>query len=303
MSAWCLWVWGGAAVWTCRVHGAVRNTDVLTYLTGKATEEEIVSYVNLRPHRLNAQASKWVRKSAWCGQFAVSVTSNAPSATFLFSSLAYLARGRTHAPTHDVQEYYDCSTYYVQAQRWRILEKIRRGMDKDWRQITGDDNQGRFELVPEIEPEGEGDGEGKVIEDEVVEEEADEAELIEAVETEPDPAALVAEVVQVEVQLEGGGRGGSSEAKGSLQRKQARRLASNPTPTPNPNLTSSSLTLTLTLTLSRRGGRPLRLGRSGREARRAKSSITPSRSRRSRRWRRSNRSRMPTAWRRSRAWW
>ena len=49
------------------MHGAVRNTDVLTYLTGKATEEEIVSYVNLRPHRLNAQASKWVRKSAWCG--------------------------------------------------------------------------------------------------------------------------------------------------------------------------------------------------------------------------------------------
>ena len=285
------------------MHGAVRNTDVLTYLTGKATEEEIVSYVNLRPHRLNAQASKWVRKSAWCGQFAVSVTSNAPSATFLFSSLAYLARGRTHAPTHDVQEYYDCSTYYVQAQRWRILEKIRRGMDKDWRQITGDDNQGRFELVPEIEPEGEGDGEGKVIEDEVVEEEADEAELIEAVETEPDPAALVAEVVQVEAQLEGGGRGSSSEAKGSLQRKQAQRLASNPTPTPNPNLTSNSLTLTLTLTLSRRGGRPLRLGRSGREAHRAKSSITPSRSRRSRRWRRSNRSRMPTAWRRSRAWW
>ena len=205
----------------------------LPYLTGKATEEEIVSYVHLRPHRLNAQASKWVRKLAWCGQFAVSVTSSAPSVTFLFSSLAYFARGRTHAPTRDVQEYHDC-TYYVQAQRWRIFEKIRRGMDKDWRQITGDDNQGRLELVSEIEPEGdEDDGE-----DEVVEEEADEAELVEAVETEPDPAALVAEVVQVEVQLEvqleGGGRGSSSEAKGSLQRKQARRPASSPIPNSQP---------------------------------------------------------------------
>ena len=89
MSAWCLWVWGGGSVELCRVHGAVRNTDFLTYLTyltGKATEEEIVSYVHLRPHRLNAQASKWVRKSAWCGQFAASVTSSAPSVTFLFSS-------------------------------------------------------------------------------------------------------------------------------------------------------------------------------------------------------------------------
>ena len=83
------------------MHGAVRNTDVLTYLTGKATEEEIVSYVNLRPHRLNAQASKWVRKSAWCGQFAVSVTSKTRQAQR--SSLAHSLTSHvvvlTHRPT------------------------------------------------------------------------------------------------------------------------------------------------------------------------------------------------------------
>ena len=39
-------------------------------------------------------------------------------------------------------------------------------MDKDWRQVVGDDNQGRLELVSEIVPEdgeggeGEDDGEG-----------------------------------------------------------------------------------------------------------------------------------------------
>ena len=68
-------------------------------------------------------------------------------------------------------------------------------------------------------------------------------------ETEPDPEALVAEVLQIELDVHveeggggrgsssGGGRGSNSEATRPPQRKQARRSASIPIPSshqPNP---------------------------------------------------------------------
>ena len=78
----------------------------------------------------------------------------------------------------------------IQAQRWRVVEKIRSFMGRDWRQVAGDGNQGRIELVPAIEPkeneaeaDGDGDGEaeaelgedelGSLGEDEPVEDEDD----------------------------------------------------------------------------------------------------------------------------------
>ena len=70
---------------------------------------------------------------------------------------------RSHPPRAQAQRYtYHGCTHHVQAQRWRIIEKIKRGMGKDWRQMAADDNQGRLELVSEIvseDGEGEGDGE------------------------------------------------------------------------------------------------------------------------------------------------
>ena len=48
-------------VGTVCVHGAVLEAYLPTYLTYdtyKATEEEIVGYLRLRPHRLNAQVKR-----------------------------------------------------------------------------------------------------------------------------------------------------------------------------------------------------------------------------------------------------
>ena len=121
----------------------------------------------------------------------------------------------------------------MQAQRWRISQKLNEYMGRHWRQIAGDGDQGRLELVPDMEAgdegeegeegeenedegegedesegesedesEGEGEGEGEEAEEEGEGEgeegegegEAVEEGLLEAMETEPDPEALVAEV-------------------------------------------------------------------------------------------------------------
>ena len=55
---------------------------------------------------------------------------------------------------------------YVQAQRWRIVEKINQYMGRHWRRIEGDGNQGRLELVTEIEAEDEDEDEDEEDEDE-----------------------------------------------------------------------------------------------------------------------------------------
>ena len=127
----------------------------------------------------------------------------------------------------------------MQAQRWRISQKLNQYMGRHWRRIAGDGDQGRLELVPDMEAGDEGEeGEEDEEDQKAAKKLAEEAKQVEAKKRAEDPIQQAEETTNVgekeakRVEAQQLGESQTSSISDSPESNEAGSPATSPSPAP-----------------------------------------------------------------------